>query len=157
MWQQVHADNRVLVENAYRVLTVYSDRWDSAADFRHWLEEGGAHVFYFHEEGCNLVVGFRQTEEGRWQGILVGIEGNFSIQALGHVFDQAVSFMRENGTRSLFVHLTSPPSPNPFSDALQMAIDYAQARPEVAGISVVPLGRAREYRLTLLESAALRS
>jgi len=151
MWQRVLSSDRQLVADAYRVLSVYNDKWHSTDDFGRWLESNDDQVFYSSGESCDLVVGFRHADDGRWQGTIVGVDGDPQVDALPRVYAKTVDYMRENETRSLYLHLTSPPLPNPFSDALQQALDYARAQPEVASVAVQPVGRAREYTLTLKE------
>jgi len=149
MWQRVLSNDQQLLADAYRVLSVYNDKWHSTDDFADWLESHDDQVFYSAGDSCDLVVGFRRADDERWQGTVVGVDGDPQVDALPRIFAKTFEYMRDNKTQSLYLHLTSPPRPNPFSDALQKALDYARAQPEVASVSVQPVGRAREYTLTL--------
>jgi hypothetical protein len=154
MWQRVLANNDQLVDKTYRVLSEHATKWSSAADFKHWLEESGDYVFYESDEKSALVLGFRAEADGRWSGSLVGASGEASSEALQRLLDKTISFMKEYDARSVHVRVTRFPSPNPYSAILQMALDAAQAHPDVAGVFEKDVGNQREYTLTLLGSPA---
>ncbi len=153
MWTRVLPTNQQLVSAAYDVLSAHGTIWHSAAAFKHWLQTHNDQVFYLAAPEFSLVVGFR-AEGNRWRATVGGIDGQLSLDALKHLLDKAVSFVREQGGNTLLVRLRDLPPSNKFAVLYQMATAVIQGDPDVATVSEADVGRHRLFTVTLRDRAA---
>jgi hypothetical protein len=149
MWQQVMADNPPLVQKAYGTLQANNSSWTDIGQFLAWLQDGGL-AYYYRGPYYELVLCFRNfVAEGEWRAVAVGLRGMFSQDVITLYVQQAIDFMHQQNTKTLYALADKRSESDPIEQMYRAVFEVARTNPQVSEITEVDMGNLVRWTIVL--------